>query len=67
MINQCEMCGKKLSDDSSTCLKCHCEVCDMPLCECVGKQKLYKNSGIWDREILFDSSEVEDWKNEEKL
>jgi len=64
--NKCEMCRRILKDDSSTCLKCHCEVCDMPLCECIGKQELYKKSNCWDREILFDDIEVEDYKKELK-
>lgn len=63
----CECCGKKVKSGQSLCLKCHCEICDMPLVECVAKQQLYKRSNAWDRLVLFDDDEIKEFKSERKI
>ena len=37
------MCGRRNKSVAiGQCLKCHCEICDEPISECVGKQRLVK-------------------------
>lgn len=63
LSDKCEMCLKrKKGVVCGQCLRCHCKICDMPLWECIGKQKLYRNLSQWDRWVWFDDQEIKDWK-----
>lgn len=53
-FNKCEMClVKKRGVHEGQCLRCHVEICDMPLRECIGKQVTYKRMSSWDRFLWF--------------
>lgn len=65
---QCEMCLRKVKGiHEEQCLRCHIEICDEPLSECIGKQMAYKKMGFWDREISFDDKEIKEAKQEGKI
>lgn len=50
---KCELCGRrKKSVHDGQCLECHVLTCDMPVCECVGKQTLYHKSNWIERMIM---------------